>query len=276
MDKIIHYCWFGGKPMPGHALKTLDSWRRFAPTYGLRRWDEETFDVAACPWVADAYEAGKFAFVADYVRFWALYHYGGVYMDLGSLLIRDIESLLEQNVPLSAIERETGTVNCGLIMACEPGDVVVGEVLQTYDGLNYVDTLEFRRDHTVNEMFTACFEKAGFKRNRQTQTVRGWTLLESDCFCPNFTLGGYRIKKNTYSTHVYTGSWGTPVSKARHRIEWAVTPYVGHRPAQVIGRIGAEFEINGPARGLKNIVVLIGKRLSPQGRRDVQAARGKR
>ena len=33
MEKIIHYCWFGDKPMPKLAQKCLKSWKKFLPFY---------------------------------------------------------------------------------------------------------------------------------------------------------------------------------------------------------------------------------------------------
>ena len=93
IPKIIHYCWFGGADLPERACRVLSSWRRHAPGFEIRRCDEDTFDVNSCSWTAAAYAAKKYAFVADYARFRMIYDYGGVYMDLGSELIKDITDL---------------------------------------------------------------------------------------------------------------------------------------------------------------------------------------
>ena len=79
IPKIIHYCWFGCGKMPDLALKCIESWKKFLPDYELRLWNEETFDVNSVPYVKEAYEARKFAFVTDYIRLWALEREGGVY-----------------------------------------------------------------------------------------------------------------------------------------------------------------------------------------------------
>ena len=102
--KTIYYCWFGRGELSATAKKSLASWGRYAPGYRIVRCDEDFFDVESHPWTKAAYEAGKYAYVADYVRFWAIYNFGGVYMDLGSELVRDITQLCETWLPFSAIE----------------------------------------------------------------------------------------------------------------------------------------------------------------------------
>ena len=94
IPKIIHYCWFGGKPMPELALKCIASWKKFLPEYELRLWNEDTFDINSVPYVKEAYEARKFAFVTDYIRLWALEREGGVYMDTDVEVVKPIDEFL--------------------------------------------------------------------------------------------------------------------------------------------------------------------------------------
>lgn len=57
IPKIIHYCWFGGKPMPKLEKRCMESWQRMLPEYKIMRWDETTFDVYSHPFTAAAYKA---------------------------------------------------------------------------------------------------------------------------------------------------------------------------------------------------------------------------
>ena len=81
IPKIIHYCWFGGNPLPVSAKKCIASWRKFLPDYEIKEWNESNFDVNSIPYTAEAYKAKKYAFVSDYARFYILYKYGGLYFD---------------------------------------------------------------------------------------------------------------------------------------------------------------------------------------------------
>ena len=79
---VIHYCWFGGKPLPKSALKCISSWKKYFPDWEIKQWNEENFDINSIPYTREAAERGKWAFVSDYARFWILYHHGGVYLSL--------------------------------------------------------------------------------------------------------------------------------------------------------------------------------------------------
>jgi hypothetical protein len=90
----IHYCWFGGRPLPLQARRCLASWVYHLPNYEVVRWDEQTFDVESHPFVAAAYAAGSYAFVSDYVRMHVLHAHGGIYLDVDVEMRADFERLL--------------------------------------------------------------------------------------------------------------------------------------------------------------------------------------
>ena len=79
IPKIIHYCWFGSGEMPQLAKDCIASWHKYMPDWEYKLWNEDNFDVDSVPYVKEAYEARKFAFVSDYVRLYALYTDGGLY-----------------------------------------------------------------------------------------------------------------------------------------------------------------------------------------------------
>lgn len=77
IPKVIHYCWFGGKPIDKLGEKCIASWKKYCPDYEIKRWDESNYNLEVCDYVKEAYQAEKWAFVSDYARFDILYHYGG-------------------------------------------------------------------------------------------------------------------------------------------------------------------------------------------------------
>ena len=94
ISKVIHYCWFGGKPLPKLAEKCIESWKRYLPDYEIKRWDETNFDVSIIPYTQEAYQKGKYAFVSDYARFWIIYHYGGIYFDTDVEVIASLDKII--------------------------------------------------------------------------------------------------------------------------------------------------------------------------------------
>ena len=79
IPKVIHYCWFGNKAISRDLQMCMNTWKKVLPDYAWRKWSEEDFDMSTIAWTKEAYEEHAMAFVADYVRLYALYHEGGIY-----------------------------------------------------------------------------------------------------------------------------------------------------------------------------------------------------
>jgi len=241
-NKTIHFCWFGNKPIS--ITKGINSWIKFAPEYKIQLWNEMNIDITDCQFAMDAYKAKKWAFVSDYVRFKVIYLYGGIYMDVGSELIRPI-SVLEEKIPFSAFEWFTNNVNPGLVIAANPKDELIHEILNVYRNLKFVNNDTFLKTHTVNDIFTQVLRHYGLCLNGKEQKIHDWTILSSDVFCPIYGIGGYHVKKNTISIHHYSSSWCSEVEKKRRIIESKITPLFGRYISRVLSKIIAECRING-------------------------------
>lgn len=104
IPKVIHYCWFSGDPYPRKIKKCIASWKRHLPDYKFRLWtakDLENIDLPA--YAQEALAHRKWAFVADYVRMYALLTEGGVYLDSDVLVLKPLDFFLNHNF-FSAIE----------------------------------------------------------------------------------------------------------------------------------------------------------------------------
>ncbi|MBQ7220120.1 MAG: hypothetical protein IJS28_03985 [Synergistaceae bacterium] len=134
IPKTIHYCWFGGNPLPELAQKCLASWKKYCPDYELMRWDESNFDVNCCDYVREAYAAKKWAFVSDYARLKALVDFGGVYMDTDMEVLRPIDEFLD-NEAFAGLESRNA-ISCG-IMGCQKGFVPFAEIMEEYNNKHF-------------------------------------------------------------------------------------------------------------------------------------------
>lgn len=86
IPRIIHYCWLSNEPYPEKIQQCIDSWKLHLPDYEFRLWNSASFELSSVPYVWAAYNAKKWAFCADYIRFYAIYHYGGIYLLLSQIL----------------------------------------------------------------------------------------------------------------------------------------------------------------------------------------------
>ena len=94
IPEVIHYCWFGGKPLSPMAKDCIASWREKMPDYEIVEWNESNFDFSSCDFALKAYENKKWAFVADYFRAWVLYNYGGIYLDTDVMVYKKFDDIL--------------------------------------------------------------------------------------------------------------------------------------------------------------------------------------
>ena len=121
IPKVIHYCWFGGNPLPESAKKCIDSWKKYCPDYEIVEWNENNFDISKNQYCREAYEAGKWAFVSDFARFDIIYKYGGVYFDTDVEVIKPIDSLIEQGAFMGVERNKPINVAPGLGIAASKG-----------------------------------------------------------------------------------------------------------------------------------------------------------
>lgn len=209
IPKKIHYCWFGRGKMPELALKCIESWKKYLPEYEIKEWNEDNFDLNLYPYVREAYDNRKFAFVTDVVRLYALYHEGGIYMDTDVEVLKPLDAFL--NCPAFSGFEDDVHVPTG-IMASEKGGKWAEENLAYYDGRHFVNE-QGELDLTTNvTTITNYMLPYGLKQNNTLQQFSGLiTFYPKDYFCPkSYEDGKVYLTDNTYTIHHFAGSWQTP------------------------------------------------------------------
>lgn len=192
--------------MPDLATKCIGSWHHYMPDYKYKLWNEDNFDINCNQYVREAYSAKKYAFVSDYVRLYALYNEGGIYMDTDVEALKSYDDLLE----LSGFIGFEGTkylpVGTGTIACCPHGEWV-SEQLAVYNNLSFI-----KPDGTY-DLLTNPFRisremvKNGFVQNGIEQVYKDMHIFPVDYFCPRQTTGEILITDNTYCDHHFMGTW---------------------------------------------------------------------
>lgn len=94
IPKIIHYCWLSNDPFPDKIQKCINSWREKLPDYKLVRWDLERCKSIDSKWIVEAYNQKRYAFAADFIRFYVLFNYGGIYLDSDVEVLKSFDDFL--------------------------------------------------------------------------------------------------------------------------------------------------------------------------------------
>lgn len=208
IPKRIHYCWFGGKPKPPLAERCLKSWKRFCPDYEILEWNEHNFDVSSAPlYVRQAYEAGRWAFVTDYVRLKALTELGGIYMDTDVEIVKSLTPFLHHQAFAGFENPER--IQTGLL-ACEKDFPLFREFLRYYDTARFYND-DGTQDVTTNvEVLTSLCKAYGFQPNDTFQIVQGLAIYPKEVFCPvDFDTEKLHRTRKTVVIHWFASSWHT-------------------------------------------------------------------
>ncbi len=245
IPKIIHYCWFGGNPLPELAKKCIKSWEKYFPDYEIKEWNESNFDFNSCNYVKEAYEARKWAFVSDYARFKILYEYGGIYFDTDVEVVNSMEDILKKGAFIGR-ERIANTypVNAGLGLAAVPQMPIIKEIVDHYEASHFIQTSKIE---TVVERVTNILTKYGLSNKQKYQVVEGLQIYPSDFFCPyDYNVGELNITENTRSIHWYDASWlDNRMQKRRSncvRIQKIFRGRTGERIARMYTRLSYYWE----------------------------------
>jgi hypothetical protein len=93
----------------------MKTWPKALPDYEMILWDTKRFDINSVLWVKQAFETGLYAFAADYIRLYAVYNYGGIYLDMDIEVAKSFNELLSEEIMLGYIGE---TADSGIQAAC--------------------------------------------------------------------------------------------------------------------------------------------------------------
>lgn len=215
IPRIIHYCWFGGKPIPAEYQQYIESWKKYLPDCEIKEWNEQNYNVDCIPFSREAYEAKKFAYVSDYARLKILYENGGIYFDTDVELIRGIDDILSAGPFMAFEKRSIGTreekmcVNVGLGFACEKGNPIIKEIMDYYEHNHYMLPNGTLQQITIVAITTEVLRKHGLVASEKPLKIGGgFTIYPWDYFCPmEYLSSKIEVTENTRTIHHYSATW---------------------------------------------------------------------
>jgi len=225
IPKIIHYCWFGGKRLSEDAKRYIASWQKLCPDYKIMEWNESNFDVKMVPYVNEAYEEKKWAFVSDYVRLYALKNYGGIYLDTDVEMIKSMDVFLSNK---SFIGAESKYSICTAVIGAEKNALFINELLKIYDGIHFLDEKGLDTMPNSQRIFKFLESEYNYKDSDKPIYLNNCTIYPKDYFSP---INCYTFEQkntiNTYCVHRYAGTWKSEKEIFLNRLKAFVTRIVG-------------------------------------------------
>lgn len=233
--------------MGERELHCLDSWHRYCPEYKLKLWNENNVDISKNRYTQQAYASKKYAFVTDYVRLYALYNEGGIYMDTDVEVLRPLDDFIQKEA-FSGFETES-KIPTG-IMGSPPGNEWIRYLLSYYEDaeLSFIRADgEFNLKtnvETITEMTKLKYKVC--LNNTRVHIENVLDIYPKDYFCPKDPVtGNIEISSNTYTIHHFNGSWhGKLEEKSRWRRQ-KICKALGRKTGTILNALIYNYEKDG-------------------------------
>lgn len=224
---VIHYCWFGKKDKSEMIKNCINTWKKYLSNYEIIEWNEDNFDINSNEFVKQAYESGKFAFVSDYVRVYALYNYGGIYLDTDVEVYKSFSSEILNNESFWGFE-EKNYIATSTIGAKKRNELIK-RFLDSYDGKNFIKE-NGKIDILTNvSIVSEIMKELGVKLDGTYQKIDGIaTIYPQEYFSPYDYINCYsKENENTYTIHHFYKSWLPFIDRLKGNIKKIAAKIIG-------------------------------------------------
>lgn len=189
IPKIIHYIWVGEKPLTPLAEHCLKSWKENLPDYEIRFWNEANSPMDH-HYVQAMYDKKKWAFVSDYIRFWALEKEGGIYLDTDMEILKPLDSFLDDKGFVGV--SKSGNIESSIIGSVPHADFIQN-ALKFYDQ----DT-----EYTIDNTSPIVIKKS-------MEDVFGVKIYDYSYFhpCDEGEVCSQQVLSQAYGRHHWAESW---------------------------------------------------------------------
>lgn len=211
IPKIIHYCWLSDNPIPASLNRYMSTWKRILPDYEFMKWDFNRFPRGKSKWVDQAFDNKKYAFAADYIRLYALYNYGGIYLDMDVEVLKSYDPFLCLS-SMVCYEANGTTIEAATI-GSEKGSEWVKKCLDYYQDRDFVTEKGVLSMKPIPQIMRDILNQ-NYKLSSVGNIEDALSLTQeipvfsSDFFSPkSYSSGKVKTTKNTYSIHQFSGTW---------------------------------------------------------------------
>jgi mannosyltransferase OCH1-like enzyme len=185
----------------------MSSWKDKLNGYEFVLWNFERFDIKSSIWVEQAFELKQYAFAADYIRLYAVYYYGGIYLDMDVEVVTPFDDLLSTDIMLAVEDDNTEGIEAGCFGA-EKGHPYIKKCL------DYYKNRKFKKMFVLPFLMKSIKEKYFSKLDYNIYSFNYFTAKSQK-------TGLINITENTYAIHHYAGSWITDKDKKAGSNQWA-------------------------------------------------------
>jgi len=208
IPKLIHYCWYGKGKYNETISKCMASWEKNLPDYEIKKWDETNTPFDKFPLLKLLHKQKKWSFITDFIRLYAVYTEGGIYLDTDIEVLKPFNDLLKEQVFLgfqSDLESSKYPLNSAVLGGSAGHEFLYECLCETVKK----QRLQFNAMGGPPIVTQVAFDN-GLKEYKTQYINKGVLLLTTPYFYPFSWEESYTtdcIKSETICIHWWEDSW---------------------------------------------------------------------
>ncbi len=213
IPKIIHYCWFGKTKLPQEFEDYISRWKLVHPDFDFVLWNENNSPFQY-PYLENAISNKKYANASNFVRLYAVYNYGGIYLDVDFEIKKRLDVLCDLNCFFGKEKDEDDNVNINnAIFGAERNHWFIQELL-----INFCTI--FTGDEHANISSPLFTTNQILKYTKiigdENQLINDIQIFGSEYFYPyNWVkMDKSKITSSTMAVHHYAKTWMVQKNKS--------------------------------------------------------------
>lgn len=212
IPKKIHYCWFGGNPIPDLYQRNIESWKKYCPDYEIIEWNESNYDIRKNQFMYQAYQRKAWAFVPDYARKDIIYNYGGIYFDTDVEVLKPLDELLYNEFFIGM--DDVANIAGGAGFGAAKGNALMKAFRDDYEGKSFADSSGRIIGRPCGVYETAFMVKHGYRPGNKCQLIEGGCVFPREVLCPISWIGmSDMYTEKTLTVHKYDDLLNTPIQR---------------------------------------------------------------
>jgi hypothetical protein len=117
----------------------MNTWNLQLKYYEFMLWDTKRFDIDSTIWTKQSFETQIWASVCDYIRLYAVYNFGGIYLDMDMEVLKTFENLLQNDLMLAYENHISKNIEAGCFGAVK-GHPYILKCMEYLKGRDFCDS----------------------------------------------------------------------------------------------------------------------------------------
>ena len=153
------------------------------PDYQIKCWNAEALETINSRFATEAFDNKKWQFASDYIRLYALFNEGGIYLDSDVQALGNIDALLDCKF-FSGLEmrnKEHSDIYLeAAVMGAEKGNHFIEKCLEIYNSRTFIKSDGTFDMTPIPTIISPVMEALGWERDDRTQNCDGHIIHSTE------------------------------------------------------------------------------------------------